>query len=271
MRPLTVRVGCEFKHSISATVPAIFLIRPKGSLDVQVIHETWTATPHAPYHDYVDLYGNICRRMNLPPGDSTITYDATVVVQGNYDPYDYDAVQARVEDLPDDVLLFTLPSRYALSDELSDKAWELFGSTAPGWARAQAISDFVHNHITFGYGWSTPTTTSSDVFAAGKGVCRDFTHLMIAFCRAMNLPARYVFGYMPDLDVLPPYFEMDFCAWLEVFLDDKWWTFDPRNNMRRRARIVIARGRDALDVAMVTTYGSATFLGMTVVADDIPQ
>jgi transglutaminase-like putative cysteine protease len=266
--PLTIRVGCEFHHELPATIPAIFLVRPAASHDARILHENWTTTPTGPYHDYTDLYGNLCRRVTFPPGESMLSYEATVVTPGEPDPVDLYATQDRVEDLPDDVLVYTLPSRFCLSDELGSQAWSLFGHTTPGWARVQAICDYVHGHINFGYGSSYPTTTSSDVLAARAGVCRDFAHLAIAFVRAMNIPARYAFGYIPDIDVPPPYSPMDFCAWFEAYIGGRWWTFDPRNNQRRRGRILIARGRDALDVAMVTTYGGAYLKNMTVVAEE---
>ncbi|GAC1416719.1 MAG: transglutaminase family protein [Candidatus Velthaea sp.] len=268
-QPLTVRGGCEFRHTNETAVPAIFLVRPAGGLQTRLVDETWTANPAGPYHDYTDLYGNVCRRVLMPPGDSVVTYDAHVMVDGMLDPIDPDAPQMRVEDLPDDALLYLMPSRYCLSDEVTNMAWQMFGGTTPGWQRVQAICDYVHDHVTFGYGSSTPATTSSDVLAASAGVCRDFAHLAIAFTRAMNIPARYAFGYLPDIDVPPPDSPMDFCAWFEAFVGDRWWTFDPRNNAQRRGRIVIARGRDALDVAMVTTFGSARFDGMTVVAEGV--
>ncbi|GAC1544704.1 MAG: transglutaminase family protein [Candidatus Velthaea sp.] len=267
-KPLTIRVGCEFRHTIESAVPAIFLVRPSFTRHCRLVDETWATVPGGPYHDYTDLYGNVCRRVTLPPGESIVTYEARVAVDGSLDPIAPDAPQMLVENLPDDVLLYTLPSRFCLSDEMANTAWQLFGHTTPGWERVQAICDYVHDHITFGYGSSTPTTTSSDVFAAGAGVCRDYAHLAIAFTRAMNIPARYAFGYIPDIDVPPPYSPMDFCAWFEAFLGGRWWTFDARNNQRRRGRILIARGRDALDVAMVTTFGNARFDGMTVVADE---
>jgi transglutaminase-like putative cysteine protease len=264
---LTLRVGCDFQYDLPAPTPAIFLVRPFGSLTTRIVRERWVTTPIDPYHDYVDLYGNVCRRVTLPAGLWSLGYEATVIADGAPDPADEAAAQHLVEDLPDEVLVYTLPSRFCLSDEIANEAWALFGHVAPGWARVQAICDHVFSTITFGYGSSVPTTTSSDVLAAGNGVCRDFAHLAIAFVRAMSIPARYAFGYLPDIDVPPPDSPMDFCAWMEVFLGGRWWTFDPRNNRRRRGRVVIARGRDALDVAMVTTYGAANLKGMTVTAE----
>jgi transglutaminase-like putative cysteine protease len=265
---LTIRVGCEFQHDLPAPVPAIYLVRPAGSRDAEVLTESWTMSPAVPYHDYVDQYSNVCRRVTFPAGASTLNYEAKVVVPGEPDPVDLYATQSLVEDLPDDVLVYTLPSRFCLTDQLVGEAWRLFGHTTPGWARVQAIVDYVHDYITFGYGSSSPTTTSSDVYAARAGVCRDFAHLGVAFVRAMNIPARYAFGYIPDIDVPVSDAPMDFCAWFEAYLGGRWWTFDPRNNQRRRGRVLIARGRDALDVAMLTTYGYAPLKGMTVVAEE---
>jgi transglutaminase-like putative cysteine protease len=264
---LRIDVGCEFEYDVTAPTPAIFMVRPEPREDQQLVSEQWAIEPHMPYHDYRDLYGNVCRRTVLPAGRSTVRYHAQVDISNEIDPYEPDAVQSVAEDLPDDVLIYTLPSRYCVSDLLADEAWRLFGSTKPGWARVQAICDYVNGYVRFSYGTSTPTTTALDVYQNKVGVCRDFAHLAVSFARAMNIPCRYAFGYLPDLDVPPPDAPMDFCAWFEAYLDGKWFTFDPRNNTRRRGRAVIARGRDALDVAMVTTYGQAMLRDMTVFAD----
>ncbi len=264
---LRIDVGCEFQYEVQVPTAAIFMVRPGVQKGVDVLAERWNLEPYAPYHDYEDLYGNVCRRTVLPAGRSTMRFDAQIEVTDTLDPYAPDAAQWPAEALPDDVLVYTLPSRYCVSDLLGDKAWELFGGTPPGWARVQAICDFVNGHLRFSYGTSTPTTTALDAFENEVGVCRDFAHLAVSFCRAMNIPARYAFGYLPDIDVPPPYAPMDFCAWFEAFLDGKWWMFDPRNNTRRRGRAVIARGRDALDVAMVTTYGRTILHDMVVIAE----
>jgi transglutaminase-like putative cysteine protease len=266
---LTLRVGCTFDFRTDGSVPAVCLVRPAGLDGVRLLSESWLTTPPVDYHDYVDVYGNICRRLTLPPGFASISYDARVNAPNVVDPVDMNARQMPVETLPDDVIAYTLPSRFCLSDSLYDEAWNRFSWTTPGWGRVQTIVDYVHNNVTFGYQSTTPTKTSSDVLASGTGVCRDFAHAGIAFCRAMSIPARYVFGYIPDIDVPLPASAMDFCAWFEAFLDGRWWTFDPRNNQPRRGRVVIARGRDAADVAMVTTFGNASFLAMTVWADPV--
>jgi transglutaminase-like putative cysteine protease len=264
---LRVDVGCEFSYEVAVPTPAIFMVRPEAKDGQELLDERWTIEPHSPFHDYRDIYGNECRRTVLPAGGSTIRYSAQVAVSNELDPYAPDAIQHAAEDLPDDVLIYTLPSRYCLSDLLGDTAWSLFGGTRPGWSRVQAICDYVNSRLRFSYGTSTPATTALDAYENQVGVCRDFAHLAISLTRAMNIPARYAFGYLPDIDVPPPDAPMDFCAWFEAFLDGTWWTFDARNNVRRRGRAVIARGRDALDVAMVTTFGRAPLRDMVVVAD----
>ncbi len=266
---LRIRAGANFEFTTTQPTAAVFIIRPEASSTVDVLSERWSARPEMPVHDYVDVYGNACRRVTIPAGATTLEFDTLVETTNEFDPVVPDAREYTAAELPDDVLLYTLPSRYCLSDILFSRAHELFGNVEPGWNRVQTIVDWVHDNIAFAYGTSTPTTTAADVLSSGTGVCRDYAHLAIAFCRAMNIPARYAFGYMPDIDVPPPYAPMDFCAWSEVFIGGRWFIFDPRNNARRRGRVTIARGRDALDVAMVTTYGAATLRSMTVRADAV--
>jgi transglutaminase-like putative cysteine protease len=264
-----IRVGCEIRYEVSWPTPTVLQVQPRGDVAHHMIQETWETTPHLSLHAFSDIYNNTCQRLVMPVGEQMVRYDALVEVSGEPDEVVADAVQMPVEDLPDDVLHFTLPSRFCLSDVLSDAAWQLFGATEPSWARVQAICDWVHSNIRFQYGTSTPLTTAADVYEHRVGVCRDFAHLAVTFCRALNIPARYVFGYLPDIDVPPPDDPMDFCAWMEVYLAGHWWTFDPRNNMPRIGRVLIGRGRDALDVAMVTTYGSPRLQSMTVWADEV--
>jgi transglutaminase-like putative cysteine protease len=264
--PLALRVGCEFVQDAATPTPAVVLVRAEER-EHQVMSETWTVDPPTPHHDYRDLYGNACRRLTFMPGKTTLRYDAVVHVPSAPADTDWFAREVPVAELPDDALLFTLPSRLCPSDLLSDRAWELFGHLQPGWSRVQAICDWVHGSIRFAYGTSLPHTTSVDVLDAGTGVCRDFAQIAVSFCRALNIPARYAFGYLPDIGI--PYTDapMDFCAWFEAYLGDRWYTFDPRNNQRRIGHVTIARGRDALDVAMVTTFGDVRLESMTVWAD----
>jgi transglutaminase-like putative cysteine protease len=265
---LAVRVGCEFVYQADYATPAVVLVRP-GDGAQRVRSETWTSTPAIAHHDYRDIYGNVCRRLTIPEGRTRLRYDAVVDVPPTPAETDWSAGEVPVEQLPDDTLVYTLPSRLCLSESLADRAWELFGGVEPGWRRVQAICDWVHDNIRFSYGTSRPHTTSADVIEAGTGVCRDFAQVAISFARALNIPARYVFGYLPDIGVPPPDAPMDFCAWFEAYLGDRWWTFDPRNNQRRIGHIAIGRGRDAVDVAMVTTYGDAQLQSMTVWADEM--
>jgi transglutaminase-like putative cysteine protease len=267
---MQVRVGCEFRYRAPAPTPAVWQIRPRPEGPHFLLSHTWSTTPAVPVATYLDVYGNVCDRLSLAEGENLLRYDATVEVPPAYDPVGAGAPQLAIEDLPDEALLYLLPSRFCLSDLLHDEAWDLFGAVAPGWARAQAVSDWVHEHVTFTPGASTPTTTALDVWGSRAGVCRDFAQLGVTLCRSLNIPARYVFGYLPDIGVPPPAEPMDFCAWMEVYLGDRWWTFDPRNNRPRTGRVVIGRGRDALDVAMVTTYGAAVLETMLVWAAEAP-
>jgi transglutaminase-like putative cysteine protease len=263
-------VGCEFSYEAAIATPAIFQVRPGESDQVIRTSERWSSAPEMALRNYTDLYGNLCTRVVLPAGGSVLGYEATVDVPDSLDDADTSAIELAPEDLPDDTLIYTLPSRYCLPDLLGDEAWTRFGSWPPGYARVQGICDHVHSHLTFRYGSSTATSTAADVNRSRFGVCRDFTHLAISFCRALNIPARYVFGYLPDLDVPFDPAEMDFAAWMQVWLGDRWWTFDPRNNVRRKGRVVIGVGRDASDVAMATTFGGPRLLAMTVRAEEAP-
>jgi transglutaminase-like putative cysteine protease len=263
-----VRVGCEFRYTAEVETAAVFQVQPSGAAAAMVLRQRWDTVPAIDRHGYTDLYGNDCQRLSLPVGETTLRYDATVEVPDATEDVDLDAAEVPVARLPDAVLLYTLPSRYCLPDILGDEAWRRFGSQPPGYRRVQAICDHVHSHLRFGYGTSTPSTTAADAYAAGSGVCRDFAHVAITFCRALSIPARYVFGYLPDMDVPPDPAPMDFAAWMEVYLDGRWWTFDPRNNAARKGRVVIGRGRDAVDVAMVTTFGGPVLESMQVWAEE---
>jgi len=263
-----VRVGCEFRYTAEVETAAVFQVQPSGAAPSTVLRQGWEVLPATDRHGYTDLYGNECQRLNLPVGGTTLRYDAVVTVPDATEDVDLDAAELPASLLPDEVLLYTLPSRYCLPDVLGDEAWRLFGSQQRGYRRVQAICDHVNGHLHFGYGSSTPTTTAAEAYAAGSGVCRDFAHVAISFCRALSIPARYAFGYLPDMDVPPAPEPMDFAAWMEVYLDGRWWTFDPRNNARRKGRVLIGRGRDAVDVAMVTTFGGPVLESMQVWAEE---
>ena len=263
-----IGVGCEFVQVAPAPTPAVMQIRVSPEPSVSIVSESWQVDPPLDTHPYVDLYGNRCLRLVLPQGESRFRYRARVDVPATTEPVDVAAAQLPPEALPDDVLIYTLPSRYCLPEMLTE-APEQFAGGGSGHARVQAICNHVNAHLTFQYGSSVATTTSHDVHVSGFGVCRDFTHLAIAYCRALDIPARYVFGYLPQIDVAPLADPMDFAAWMEVWLGDRWWTFDPRNNMPRQGRVVIGRGRDASDVAMVTAFGQPDLTSMTVIAEAV--
>jgi transglutaminase-like putative cysteine protease len=261
-----ILIGCEFTYVAAIPTPAVFQVQPLDGRGVSIKDGQWSSEPAHLTRAYRDLYGNPCVRTVLPAGRSSFGYRAVAVVADATEESDEDARECAPDELPDDTLIYTLPSRYCLPDVLGGEAWSLFGGLAPGYRRVQAICDYVNGHLAFQYGSSTALSSAVEVNQSGRGVCRDFTHLAISFCRALNIPARYVFGYLPDMDVPPDPAPMDFAAWMEVWLGDRWWTFDPRNNIRRKGRVVIGRGRDASDVAMATTFGGPLLESMVVQA-----
>jgi len=216
--------------------------------------EQVATTPVVPTTTYRDLFGNLCRRFVAPAGDFQLWGDGTVRDSGRPDPVLREAAEIPVADLPDDTLTYLMGSRYCETDRLSQIAWDKFGKVAPGWSRVQAICDYVHRHISFGYERARATRTAFEAYGEGIGVCRDYAHLAIAFCRCLNIPARYVNGYLGDIGV-PIVDPMDFSAWMEVWLGGNWVTFDPRNNMPRIGRIVVGRGRDAADIPLINSFG----------------
>ena len=226
-------------------------------------------TPSVSMAGYRDGFGNWCSRLVAPAGKVSITTDAVIRDAGLPDPVVFDARQVPVEQLPQDALVFLLASRFCESDRLLDLAWTLFGQTEPGWYRVQAVCDFVHAHITFGYAHARVTRTAYEAYEERRGVCRDYAHLAIAFCRALNIPARYCTGYLGDVGTPLPHPPGDFAAWFEVYLSGQWHMFDPRNNVPRRGRVLIAQGRDAADVAITTTFGPNTLESFRVWTDEI--
>lgn len=216
--------------------------------------EAFSTEPAAPNSLYHDLFGNRCRRLLAPAGDLTIRSDAVIADSGLLDEIAYDAAEIPVPDLPDDCLVYLMGSRYCETDRLSQIAWDMFGNHAPGWGRVQAVCDFVNNHIRFDYMQARSTRTAFDAYNEGVGVCRDFAHLALTLCRCLNIPARYVNGHLGDIGV-PVVDPMDFSAWIEVYLGGRWLTFDPRNNVPRIGRIVVARGRDAADIPLINSFG----------------
>ena len=262
---LHLTVGCEFGLQSRQPVTAILQVAPYLRRGIAIVSEHWDT--RVEHHGYLDQYGNRCERFSLPTGESRIGYRAAVVLAQPADLVAPDLVEIAVAQLPHEVLNFVMPSRFCLPDELGHEAWQLFGALPPGSSRVQAIVDYVHTHLEFVPGASNPWTTATDAYRARQGVCRDFAHLAISFCRALNIPARYVFGYIPAIGVPLPNEPMDFAAWFEAYLDGSWHTFDARNNQRRIGRVVVGRGRDAVDVATITSFGPVTLTNFEVIAD----
>jgi transglutaminase-like putative cysteine protease len=264
-QPLALTVGCNFELASVQPAVAIMQIAPCPQPGVSILGERWDTS--APHHGYIDHFGNRCERFGLSTGDSRIGYEAQVELWHSADLVEPQAPEIPVASLPDEVLSFVMPSRFCLPDELGHEAWQRFGDLTPGWGRVQAIVDYVHGYLEFVPGASNPWTTAADAYRAGQGVCRDFAHLAITFCRALNIPARYVFGYIPNIGIAPPLEPMDFAAWFEVYLGGGWHTFDARNNRPRIGRVVVGRGRDAVDVALITSFGPLTLTTFKVHAD----
>jgi transglutaminase-like putative cysteine protease len=253
---LTLEVGCTVRVHTPTPIGAVLQVATAATTSTALRREVWTTT--APHHTYVDRYDNRCERFAIGAGDTEIVYDALVECCPDPDPVATNAIEASPMELHDDLLHFVLPSRFCLPDELGHEAWQRFGALTPGGQRVQAIADFVHGHLEFVPGSSNPWTTAADAYHARQGVCRDFAHLAITLCRALNIPARYVFGYIPDVDGAEVDEPMDFSAWFEANLDGRWYTFDARINEPRAGRIIVGRGRDAVDVALITSFGPLT-------------
>jgi transglutaminase-like putative cysteine protease len=269
---MRIRVGYELIYNCPQDTPMILTVNVHYSRASDIIVPDYlTSEPSVPIAAYRDGFGNWCNRIVAPAGRIAIRGAGVLRDAGEQDAVVPSARQLAVQDLPDETLVFLLGSRYCETDRLSDIAWNLFGQTAPGWSRVQAICDFVHSHIRFGYENARATKTAWEAYDERMGVCRDFAHLAVAFCRCMNIPARYCTGYLGDMGTPPPYSVMDFAAWFEAYLDGRWYTFDPRNNVPRLGRVLIARGRDAADVAIATTFGPALLESFKVWTDEEPE
>lgn len=270
---LRLRVGCTFEFATVAPVAMLMLVRPRPDGHLGLLRETRSSTPELPLRDYVDAFGNICWRFNAPAGQVELRYEAVVEVTPKAEPQIFGAPLTPQADLPDETLVFTLPSRQVESDLLLADAWRLFGETAPTWARVQAVCDWVHEHVSYDVGASGPgvLATAVGTYQRRRGVCRDFALLAIAFCRALNIPARYAFGYLPDIGVEPSDTAMDFHAWFEAHVGGRWHTFDARHNRPRVGRVLVGRGRDAVDAALTTAYGAANLERMSVWADAVAE
>jgi transglutaminase-like putative cysteine protease len=267
---MQIRVGFEMNYDCPAPTPMIFNTHVHYSrVSDLVSRDDLVFDPPVPASAYRDSFGNWCSRIVAPRGRMRISADALVNDSGSADPVVAHARQLAVPDLPEETLLFLLGSRYCETDLLSQAAWDLFGHTPMGWGRVQAICDHVHRHIAFGYEHARMTRSALEAYHDRTGVCRDYAHLAVAFCRCMNIPARYCTGYLGDVGVPPPYGPMDFAAWFEAFLDGAWHTFDARNNTPRIGRVLIARGRDAADVAISNAFGLCTLTGFRVWTDEV--
>lgn len=267
---MQIRVGYELTYDCPQPTPMVLTLHVHFTrVSDLIVPDHLITRPPVPMTAYRDGFGNWCSRIVAPKGEIRISADAVVNDSGRPDPVVASAQQHPVPELPEETLMFLLGSRYCETDLLSEAAWSLFGNTPTGWARVQAICDFVHQHIVFGYEHARATKTARDAFNERVGVCRDYTHLAIAFCRCLNIPARYCTGYLSDIGLPPPYAPGDFAAWFEAYLGGQWHTFDPRNNAPRIGRVLIARGRDAADVAISNTFGPNTLKSFKVWTDEV--
>ena len=271
---MLIRLGYDIHFDISAPVSFVAQLHVHSSRvpdlrEPDVLHvEDLYGSGALATHEYSDSYGNICTRFSATPGGIRLWNSTLIDDSGDPDPVAYSAREIPTQELPDDVLVYLLSSRYCEVDLLSATAIELFGNVAPGWNRVQAVCDWVNSKVTFNYQFARPTKTALDVYTERIGVCRDFQHLAVTFLRALNIPARYVAGYLGDIRV-PSRLPMDFSAWFEAYLDGKWWAFDARNNTPRIGRILMATGRDAADVAFLTSFGSSRLTRFDVVSDEV--
>jgi transglutaminase-like putative cysteine protease len=271
---MLIRYGYEITLTCTQPTALVCLlsVHEDRKADIRV-PETIFTMPEVPTTTYHDLFGNRCRRLVAPAGDLTLWGDATIEDGGKPDAIVASARELAVVDLPDESLVYLMGSRYCETDRLSQTAWDMFGKIAPGWGRVQSICDFVHSHIRFDYMQARSTRTAFEAFNEQVGVCRDFAHLALTLCRCLNIPARYVNGHLGDIGV-PVVDPMDFSAWIEVYLDGRWHTFDPRNNVPRVGRIVVARGRDAADIPLINSFGPhllKSFRVWTYEVTDIPR
>jgi transglutaminase-like putative cysteine protease len=269
---LLLRVGYEFTYECVGPTPMLFVLNVHSSrVEDMLVPDHMVTAPPLPITQYFDSYGNLCSRLVAPAGQTRVSADAIVRDAGILDAFAPDAGQHAVQDLPDETLQYLLSSRYCEVDLFGEMAWDLFGGTPEGWWRVQAICDFVHERVQFGYEDARATRTAWETYHERVGVCRDFTHLAVALCRAMNIPARYCTGYLADVGMPPPHGPGDFAAWFEAYLDGRWYTFDPRNNVPRFGRVLVARGHDASDVPLSHSFGPNTMTGFDVWTHEVDE
>jgi transglutaminase-like putative cysteine protease len=252
-----IRIGGQLDYFCTGTTPAVFLVHPRLSGSQKLLSENFQIGRATAIDDYHDTFGNHCRRVLLADGANSIRYDATVETSSDADIINFQAMPTPAQSLPPELLRFTLPSRYVETDKLLNFAWQNFNQMTPGWARAQAICNWVERNIEYKLGTSLSDVSANEILARGQGVCRDLAHLVIALCRAFNMPARYTVSYLPDIDVPPDLNPMDFHAVAEVWFEGDWYVFDPHFNTPRKGRIRLAHGLDAVDTAFATLYGAA--------------
>lgn len=266
---MKIEAGYDIAFECDVAVPLLLMlsVHPTRRHDLQGDAEM-RFSPAVVSRDYVDMFGNMCTRLIAPPGLLRVSSRFTIADSGDHDEVAPWAGQSEIDALPDDALVYLLGSRYCDTQKLSDLAWQEFGATRPGWDRVQAICDYVHARLKFGYEHARGDRTAFEGHSERIGVCRDFAHLAITLCRCMNIPARYCTGYLGDIGVPKDPAPMDFSAWFEVFLDGRWYTFDARHNVPRIGRILIARGRDAADVAISTSFGTARLSHFSVVTEE---
>jgi transglutaminase-like putative cysteine protease len=267
---MKIRLGYDIAFETPREVAVVALLhvhptRVPDLLEPDVLH----TNDGVARDEYVDSFGNRCTRLVVPAGELELRASTLIEDSGLPDAAGTNAVEHPVAELPTETLQFLLASRYCEVDLLSPIAHDLFGGIAPGWPRVQAICGWVNWKVEFGYPYARPTKTALDVYTERRGVCRDFQHLAITFCRAMNIPARYATGYLGDIGLYVPPAPMDFSAWFEVYLGNRWWTLDARHNQPRIGRVLMATGRDAADVALTTAFGSATLKRFFVVSDEV--
>jgi len=267
---MLIRAGYQIALYCPAATPLVALlsVHPSRAKDLRTPYEIRDGR-NGRMQSFTDQSGNIVTRTTAPAGTLTLSTDFVIEDSGLPDAVCPDAPEVPVDRLPDDTLKFLMPSRYCETDRLSELAWSLFGSTPRGWGRVQSIVQYVHEHIRFGYEYASSTRSAWDALQDRVGVCRDFAHLAVALCRCMNIPARYCTGYLGDIGVPPADSPMDFSAWFEAYLGDSWYTFDARHNIPRIGRVVMAKGRDAADVAITTTFGPSKLVGFQVITDEV--
>jgi transglutaminase-like putative cysteine protease len=269
---MLIRLGYDIELELSRPMTVVAILNVHRTRTADLVEPDEVRLSHCAARDeYIDTFGNRCTRILAHQGTLRLWNSTLIQDSGEPDPTDQNAEQISIEQLPSHTLQFLLPSRYCEVDRLSDLAWQRFGDTPPGWPTVQAICDWVHNNVSFGYQFARPTKTAVDVSIEKQGVCRDFQHLAITLCRAMHIPARYATGYLGDIGVPRSPSPMDFSAWFEAYLGGRWWSFDARHNKPRIGRVLMATGRDAADAAITTSFGTSWLKKFMVITDELDQ